>query len=279
MFTKWKRLGPRRPPFCSGDFRKRGIRRTRADTGGSCGERTGVLAADRNPRTGPSGVRAGRRGRGRDLHPRARPRPIPDWFGIASRPSTATSSRSATRGLPFTIQSISKPFVFGMALEDRGDDAVLARVGVEPSGNAVQLDRRSTPSSNRPFNPMVNAGAIVDDRAHRGRRRRATASSGSSRRFGASRAASSRIDEAVFASERDDRRPQPRASRYLMRSFGMLDGDVDEVVDLYFGQCSILVDLPRSRGDGARPSRTAASTRSPANARSARSTSRTCSAS
>ena len=59
----------------------------------------------------------------------------------------------------FTIQSISKPFVFGAALEGRGRDEVLARVGVEPSGNpfnAILVD-----DDNRPFNPMVNAGAIV----------------------------------------------------------------------------------------------------------------------
>ena len=61
---------------------------------------------------------------------------------------------------PFTIQSISKPFVYGLAMEDRGQDAVLARVGVEPSGeafNSVVFDERT----NRPFNPMVNAGAIA----------------------------------------------------------------------------------------------------------------------
>ena len=62
--------------------------------------------------------------------------------------------------MPFTIQSISKPFVLGMALEDRGREAVLARIGVEPSGNpfnAIVVDE----ASNRPFNPMVNSGAIV----------------------------------------------------------------------------------------------------------------------
>ena len=73
----------------------------------------------------------------------------------------------------FTIQSISKPFVYGMALEDRGVDDVLERVGVEPTGdpfNSIVVDE----ASNRPFNPMVNAGAIVttglvdgDDRATR----------------------------------------------------------------------------------------------------------------
>lgn len=60
----------------------------------------------------------------------------------------------------FTIQSISKVFVYGLALEDHGRDYVLTKVGVEPTGdafNAIILDERSK----RPYNPMVNAGAIA----------------------------------------------------------------------------------------------------------------------
>jgi glutaminase len=60
----------------------------------------------------------------------------------------------------FTIQSISKVFVYGLALEDHGRDYILTRVGVEPTGdafNAIILDEQSK----RPYNPMVNAGAIA----------------------------------------------------------------------------------------------------------------------
>jgi glutaminase len=67
-----------------------------------------------------------------------------------------------------TLQSISKPFLFGLALEDHGPETVLARVGVEPSGdsfNSITVD----PVSNRPFNPLVNAGAIVITSLVRGR--------------------------------------------------------------------------------------------------------------
>ena len=46
-----------------------------------------------------------------------------------------------------------------MALEERGREAVMGRVGVEPSGNAFNAIVVDEP--NRPFNPMVNAGAIV----------------------------------------------------------------------------------------------------------------------
>jgi glutaminase len=63
----------------------------------------------------------------------------------------------------FTIQSISKVFAYGLALEDHGLDYVLTRVGVEPTGdafNAIVLDEQSK----RPYNPMVNAGAMSHDK-------------------------------------------------------------------------------------------------------------------
>ena len=40
--------------------------------------------------------------------------------------------------VPFTIQSISKAFVYALALAVLGVDAVLERVGVEPSGEAFK---------------------------------------------------------------------------------------------------------------------------------------------
>ena len=61
---------------------------------------------------------------------------------------------------PFTIQSISKPFVLALALEELGRGRLLRHVGAEPSGepfNAISLE----PTTGRPANPMVNAGAIA----------------------------------------------------------------------------------------------------------------------
>ncbi|GAA4758218.1 glutaminase [Gordonia alkaliphila] len=60
----------------------------------------------------------------------------------------------------FSIQSISKPFAYALALADRGFDAVLEKVSVEPSGNAFN-EMSVEPETGRPLNPMINAGAIA----------------------------------------------------------------------------------------------------------------------
>jgi glutaminase len=164
----------------------------------------------------------------------------PGTFGIAVATVDGEVFGIGDAGRAFTIQSISKPLVYGMALEKRGKEFVLEHVGVEPSGNpfnSVTVD----PRTSRPFNPMVNSGAIVTTALVGGtdadeRRARILETFG---RF-AGRALT--IDDEVLASERatGDRN---RALAWLMRSFGMLETDaVDEVVDLYFAQCSILVD-------------------------------------
>jgi len=60
----------------------------------------------------------------------------------------------------FTIRSISMLRGCGVALEDRGAEAVQRTVGVEPSGEAfhsISLE----PGTGWPMNPMINAGTIA----------------------------------------------------------------------------------------------------------------------
>src|SRR6185503_3344579 len=84
----------------------------------------------------------------------------PNWFGIALVTASGAVYEVGDSREAFTIQSISKPFVYGLALEDNTRAEVLARVGVEPTGdafNAISLE----PGTGRPRNPMINAGAIA----------------------------------------------------------------------------------------------------------------------
>ena len=84
----------------------------------------------------------------------------PEDFGISIVTAEGRVFETGDCGRPFTIQSISKPFTFGVALEEFGDELVAKHVGVEPSGdsfNAIELQN----GTNRPYNPMINTGAIT----------------------------------------------------------------------------------------------------------------------
>src|SRR6478672_953403 len=161
----------------------------------------------------------------------------PADFGISVATTDGHVYEIGDSAVPFTIQSISKAFVFALALETIGAERVESVIGVEPSGEAFNSIRLRT--DNRPFNPMVNAGAIAcsgliyDAEGDNAFARILTTLS----RF-ADRELD--IDQAVFASERatGDRN---RAIAYLLRNYAVIKGDVDAVLDVYFRQCSVLV--------------------------------------
>jgi glutaminase len=163
----------------------------------------------------------------------------PNWFGIAVATVDGTVYEVGDTRQPFTIQSISKAITYGLALEDRGRDAVRATIGVEPSGdafNAISL----APETGRPVNPMINAGAIaaaglVAGRSPEDRLERLLAV------FSTYAGRPLAIDEAVYRSERETGH-RNRAIGHLLRNFDVLAGDPDQAIDLYFRQCSILVD-------------------------------------
>lgn len=161
----------------------------------------------------------------------------PDHFGISVATTDGYVYEVGDSAVPFTIQSISKAFVFALALETVGSN-VESLIGVEPSGDAFNSIRLR--ADNRPFNPMVNAGAIacsglIYDAEGSGAFDRILATLGrfAGRELG--------VDEAVFASERKtgDRN---RAIAYLLRNYDVIKGDVDGVLDVYFRQCSVLVN-------------------------------------
>jgi glutaminase len=162
----------------------------------------------------------------------------PNHFGISLVTVEGEEFSVGDSQQEFTIQSISKPIAFLMALEKHGRDATLTRVGVEPSGdpfNSIELDPKTT----RPFNPMVNAGAIAVASLIKGVSREAGINAFVER---LSRAAGRplRIDDAVLASETATGH-RNRAIAYLMRNFEIVDDAVAHTLDQYFAQCSVLV--------------------------------------
>ncbi|MFK5583119.1 glutaminase A [Serinicoccus sp. LYQ131] len=139
----------------------------------------------------------------------------------------------------YSIQSISKPFTYALALQDRGVEAVTAKVGVEPSGDAFN-EISLAPGTGRPRNPMINAGAItaaslVDGTDGADRFDRVLAWYG---RF-AGRELD--VDEAVYTSELATAH-RNRGLAHLLREFDILTGDPEEVLDQYIRQCAVSVD-------------------------------------
>lgn len=168
----------------------------------------------------------------------------PTGFGLTISSSDGFLYESGDARTEFTIQSISKPFTYALALDRVGQQAVDAKIGVEPSGDAfneISVDEHTK----IPKNPMINAGAIAAVSLVPG----ATPDE----RFAQIRdfysACAGRpleIDEDVYRSEKATG-SRNRAIAYMLTSFGVLD-EPDDVLDVYFRQCSLRVtsvDLAR----------------------------------
>ena len=162
----------------------------------------------------------------------------PKDFGICLVTADGHIFRAGDCDKEFTIQSMSKPFAFQMALEQHGIDETLRYVGVEPSGdafNSIELDPKTT----RPFNPMINAGAI----AIASLLKKSPVEAGVQAyidKMSEAAGGDLRIDQAVLESESLTGN-RNRAIAYLMRNFGLIDEQVNESLHQYFSQCSLLV--------------------------------------
>jgi len=168
----------------------------------------------------------------------------PGGFGLAVSSADGYIYESGDDRTEFTIQSISKPFTYALALDAVGREAVDAKIGVEPSGDAfneISVDERTK----TPKNPMINAGAIAavslvpgatpDERFAR-----------IAQFYSACAGRPLELDEDVYRSEKATGN-RNRAIAYMLTSFGVLENP-DDVLDVYFRQCSLRVtsvDLAR----------------------------------
>lgn len=163
----------------------------------------------------------------------------PAWFGICIATRDGHIYEVGDTRQYFTIQSISKALSYGLALQDRGEDHVLERISVEPSGdafNAISLK----PGSGAPFNPMINAGAIATcgqvlprGDASRIERILAYLSACAGRQLD--------IDQAVYQSESSTGH-RNRAIGWMLRNFDIVEEEPTEILETYFQQCAIRVN-------------------------------------
>jgi glutaminase len=162
----------------------------------------------------------------------------PDWFGICIVTTDGYTYAAGDSDVHFSMQPVSKPAVYATALADRGREYVLRKVGVEPSGeafNSISLN----PQTGAPLNPMINAGAIAtaglvggDTPAEQWARIEEVMSAFVGHPIG--------VDEAIYRSE-SATGFRNRAIAWMLRNFGIIDGDPMSVLENYFRQCSIRV--------------------------------------
>lgn len=163
----------------------------------------------------------------------------PDKFAICLATVDGYVYEVGDADTEFSIQSVSKPFTYGLAIEDLGLEAVDEKIDVEPSGDAFN-EISLAEGSGRPANAMINAGAIAATSLIKG--------SGGRNRFGRILAKYSdfagrplRLSESIFRSEsRTGHRN--RALAYLLRSFDIIETDPVPALEDYFRQCSVLVN-------------------------------------
>ncbi|MGJ0389952.1 glutaminase [Microbacterium sp. CGR1] len=164
----------------------------------------------------------------------------PDRLAIAVATLDGEVYVAGDAEVEFTIQSISKPFTYALAIADQGLDGVLERIDVEPSGDAFN-EISLEPETGRPRNPMINAGAIAAHALVQG----ADADARTERILDLySRLAGRRLSiaEDVFASELSSA-DRNMALAYMLRTVGTLDADPADVVRGYTRQCSVSVTV------------------------------------
>ena len=162
----------------------------------------------------------------------------PNKFGIAFAGEDGVVHGAGDCDETFSIQSISKVFTLALALQRVGRD-LWTKVGREPSGTAfnsiVQLEREG----GKPRNPLINAGAIATTDQLIGDRG-ADAAIDDLLRFlrEQSHDASVAVDEEVAASEAATG-SRNRSLGWFMKTYDILDNDVETVLGAYFRQCAV----------------------------------------
>ncbi|KAE8370886.1 beta-lactamase/transpeptidase-like protein [Aspergillus caelatus] len=142
----------------------------------------------------------------------------------------------------FSIQSISKAFVYALAINDAGLPRVLEKIGVEPSGDAFNK-LSLQPGTHRPMNPMINAGAITAHTLVAGEN--ATVEQRVDRILKAVSKVAGRklqVDEEVYEAELKDAN-RNMGIGYMLKAAGIISCDPQEAVRGYIRQCAIKANV------------------------------------
>ncbi len=166
----------------------------------------------------------------------------PQALGLAvvtAHGETLAAGDARTR---FTMQSISKVLALAYVMTERGEDEIFSRVGKEPTGDPFNsIIRLETSAHGKPFNPLINAGAIVVSGLMPG-----SSPEDRSARFRAFVGmllgrGDVRMDDEVYESEKSTA-ARNRSIAWFLKELDILPGAVEETLDVYFAQCAVSVD-------------------------------------
>ncbi len=141
----------------------------------------------------------------------------------------------------FTVQSISKIVTLMLAILDNGEEYVFNKVGMEPTGDPFNsIKKLETSSRKKPYNPLINAGAIAVSSMIKGKDAR--------EKFGRLLEFFRKISEdntldvnyKIYCGESETGN-RNRAMGYFLKSQGIIEGNVEDALNIYFKQCSIEV--------------------------------------
>lgn len=160
----------------------------------------------------------------------------PECFAIAMATVDGQVFAVGDRSHDFTLQSISKPFIYGLALDTFGRREVHRRVSVEPTGEAfnsiIELEE-----DHLPYNPMINSGAIaMSAMLHHADAREAIRQMMAM--FGAYLGRPAQVHEDVDLGERGGGY-RNKAIACLLRHFEVIGDDIEGALQLYAQQCSV----------------------------------------
>ncbi|WP_130434427.1 glutaminase A [Rivibacter subsaxonicus] len=165
----------------------------------------------------------------------------PAWFGICVAGVHGALYAAGDADREFSIQSVSKPFVYALVCQALGGDELRARVGVNATGLPFNSVMAIELNEARTMNPMVNGGAIATTSLAPGD------TPDEKWEFiheGLSRFAGRRlsVDPEVYDSERATNQRNQGIAR-LLQGYGRMYCDPVEATDLYTRQCALNVTV------------------------------------
>jgi glutaminase len=161
----------------------------------------------------------------------------PNYYGVVGVTTDGQIFTAGDVDVPFSIQSISKVFTLGLAMEELGAEQVFQKIGSEPTGRPFNSLEAVIDMPTHAGNPYVNAGAIATTSLISGADK--TAKFNKILEF-YSRAAGEKLTvlEDIYKSEAATNQGN-QAISYVLRKYERIYSEPLEAVDIYTRQCSV----------------------------------------